>query len=359
MAGIKEVAKRAGVSISTVSNVLNNSKFVSPDLQIKVEKAVQELSYKPNPAARSMKKKETGMIGIITADMCGLFYPYLVKGICSVANEKGYEILISDTKGLNGEAGALEREYDKFKNMVTNCVDGIIFASVVPVNSAESYAEKLLDLAEHDKHIPLVSIERDFSKFGIDSVYFDGCEGAKAAVEHLLDCGCKKIGHITGPLFMSMAYDRTVGYKESMKEAGLEVDKNRMIAEGDYSHQSGYAAMKELLISMPEIDGVFCSNDQMAVGALKALLEVHKKVPEEIKIIGYDDVFISSMVEPELSTIHIRKKHAGIETAKILFDKIENPQVQTPPIGLKMESRLVVRKSTMLDASGDWILAEW
>ena len=156
---------------------------------------------------------------------------------------------------------------------------------------------------------------------------------------------------------MSIATDRALGYRKAMAEAGLSVDDS-MVAEGDYSHQSGYAAMKELLKSMPGIDGVFSGNDQMAVGALKALREHHKKVPEEIKIIGYDDVFISSVVEPALSTIHIRKKHAGIETAKILFDRIENEE-NKEVIRMKMESRLVVRKSTVKDAPEDWILSDW
>lgn len=357
MAGIKDVAKRAGVSISTVSNVLNNSKFVSPDLQRKVEIAAKELAYRPNPVARSMKKKKSGTIGVITADMCGLFYPYIVKGIYSVANEKGYQIMICDTQGVYGEAAAIERELEKFKSLITNRVDGIIFASVVPKSGQANYLKKLKNLAEHDKKIPLVSIERDFSEFGIDSVFFDGVTGAKMAVRHLIDGGCKRIGHISGPLFMSIATDRALGYQEAMSEAGLNVDES-MIAEGDYSHQSGYAAMKELLKSMPDIDGVFSGNDQMAVGALKALREHHIKVPEEIKMIGYDDVFISSVVEPALSTVHIRKKHAGIETAKILFDRIENED-KTEVTRMKMESRLVVRKSTVKDAPEDWILSDW
>lgn len=359
MVGIKEVARRAGVSISTVSNVLNGTKYVSPELKRKVEIAVKELSYEANPVARSMKNKKSGMIGVITSDMCGMFYPYIVKGIYSIANTKGYQIMICDSQGVYGEASALEREYDKFKGLVNSRVDGIIFASVVPENQKASYLKKLHKLANRYKHIPLVSIERDFASHGIDSVYLNGIGGAKKAVDHLIDCGCKKIGHITGPLFLNIALERVEGYKVAMKEAGLLVDEEKMIVEGDYSHQSGYAAMKELLQNVPDIDGVFAGNDQMAVGALKVLKEKGITLPEQIKMVGYDDVFISSVMEPSLSSMHVRKFHAGIEAAKMLFDRMEQKGAEGGAKRIVMESRLIVRKTTVADAPEDWILSDW
>ena len=117
--------------------------------------------------------------------------------------------------------------------------------------------------------------------------------------------------------------------------------------------------MKELLENVPDLDGVFCGNDQMAVGALKVLKEYGRKVPEEIRLIGYDDIFISSIVEPSLSTIHIKKRHAGIEAARILFDRIENQENGRPVYKTLMDGRLVVRKSTVASAPEDWILSEW
>lgn len=361
MSGIKDVAKRAGVSISTVSNVLNKTKYVSPELVKRVEQAVEELSYEVNPIARSMKNKETGLIGVITEDLCGLFYPYVVRGINSVAMEKGYQILICDAQGTYGDQGAIVREKELFKRLIANRVDGIIFASTVSGEYKQEYFDQLRKEANKYKRTPLISLERDFTSVGIDSVYFDSYENAKKAVQHLVDCGCRKICHITGPLDLEIAKDRIRAYKNCLEENHLSYDKDMMIALGDYSHQSGYTAMKKLLSQVPDMDGVFCGNDQMAIGALKALNGTGKRVPEDIKMVAYDDVFLSSVVEPSLSTIHIQKRHAGIEAAKILFHRIENPQEDCgKPIGIKMDANLVIRQSTAGDGGADdWSLVDW
>lgn len=359
MAGIKEVAKRAGVSISTVSRVLNQSKYVSPEIVRKVQVAVEELSYKADPVARNMKRKETKMIGIITADICGLFYPYIIEPIYQVANEKGYQITVCDSQGVRrGESGALEREFERFQGLIDNRVDGIIFVSVVTKDRQEHYLKQLQKLASGSKEIPLVSLERDFSEYGIDSVYFDGYSGAKTAVNHLLDCGCKKIAHITGPQFMNIVEERIRGYRDALRASRLGTAEE-MIAEGNYSHPSGYKAMKELLDKFPDLDGVFCGNDQMAVGAMKAIQELGRKMPEEIKVIGYDDVFVSSVVQPALSTIHVSKKKAGFEIARTLFDRIEKKNESPDPVRTEIPTRLIIRQSTVSGSPDDWILSEW
>lgn len=361
MSGIKDVAKRAGVSISTVSNVLNKTKYVSPELVKRVEQAVEELSYEVNPIARSMKNKETGLIGVITEDLCGLFYPYVVRGINSVAMEKGYQILICDAQGTYGDQQAIKREKELFRRLIANRVDGIIFASTVSAEDKQTYFRELNAEANKYKRTPLVSLERNFTSEGIDSVYFDSFENAKKAVQHLVDCGCRKICHITGPLDLEISKDRIRGYISCMEENHLFFDREMMISTGDYSHQSGYMAMKKLLQQVPDMDGIFCGNDQMAIGALKALNGTGLSVPEDIKLVAYDDVFLSSVVEPSLSTIHIQKRHAGIEAAKILFQRIENAQeINEKPIGIKMEASLVVRQSTVGDGGAeDWSLVDW
>lgn len=360
MSGIKDVAKKAGVSISTVSNVLNKSKYVSPDLVMRVEKAVEEFSYEANPIARSMKNNKTGTIGVITEDVCGVFYPYVVKGINSVAVEKGYQIIICDTQGTYGDKDAIKREKELFRRLIASRVDGIIFVSSIPNKSAEKYFSQLRKQANKQKKIPLVSMERDMTDVGIDSVYFDGYANAQKAVQHLIDCGCKKICHITGATELQIAQERTRGFEDCMAKNHMYYDRKTMLVYGDYSHQSGYTCMKQLLEQVPDLDGVFCGNDQMAIGALKVLKEYGKKIPEDIKLMGYDDVFLASVVEPSLSTIHIRKRHAGIEAAKILFQRIEEQDEKYhDAVGIKMNARLVVRKSTVKDAPEDWNLVDW
>lgn len=356
MSSIKDVAKRAGVSISTVSNVLNNTKFVSEELKRKVNIAVQELGYEVDPVARNMKTKRTKTIGVITADICGLFYPYVVKGIYEIANQKGYSVIIYDLNEVNERISSFDRERESFKALVSNRVDGIIFFSTVSENMETIYLDNIKKMVNGKKKIAVVSIERDFSKYGIDSVFSDSVDGAQKATNHLLEKGCRCIGHITGPIYSKISQDRILGYKQAMEKYGIE-GKDSMIVYGDYTHQRGYTAMKELLEISPDIDGVYVANDQMAIGACKALKEYKRRIPEDVKVIGYDNVFVSSMVDPPLSTVHVRKKHIGYEAAKALFRQIE--EKESEPARIKMETRLVVRKSTDISAPEDWILAEW
>lgn len=361
MSGIKDVAKKAGVSISTVSNVLNQTKYVSPELAKRVRDAVKELSYEVDPIARSMKSNKSGTIGVVVEDMCGVFYPYIVKGINSVAVEKGYQIIICDAQGVYGDVNAARRERELFKRLFASRVDGILFVTMIRQDLLEKHFREILSTSNQSKRIPLVSLERDLTNIGIDSVYYDGYNNAKMAVQHLVDCGCKKIGHITGPTVMQIAQERILGYKDCIEENHLLADWTRQIEYGDYSHQSGYLGMKRLLEDMPDLDGVFCGNDQMAVGALRLLKEVGKRVPEDIKVMGYDDVFLSSIIEPSLSTIHIQKTHTGMKAAQMLFHKIENPEEdeEAEPVGVKMGARLVVRRSTVADAEEKWLFVDW
>jgi DNA-binding LacI/PurR family transcriptional regulator len=153
-----------------------------------------------------------------------------------------------------------------------------------------------------------------------------------------------------------------MGYRNAMARNGLVIDDSRMIANGDYTHKSGYMAMKELLKKMPDIDGVFVANDQMSVGVLKALSEAGKRIPDDVKVIGYDDVFISSVLEPSLSTIHIQKIAMGKKAAELLIDQIENNEkvpVQDPGHAVEIDTKLIIRKSTVKNALDDWILVDW
>lgn len=360
MVSIKDVAAKAGVSISTVSNVLNNTKYVSPHLIEKVKLAVIELGYEVNPIAASMKKHKSGSIGIITEDICGLFYPYVIRGIESIANKKGYNLIICDVNTKNSNTSVLEREEELFCKLLSNRVDGIIFVSSISEVGNDNYFVRLKKDADNKyKKTPIVSLERDLTELGIDSVYFDNLNNSEKAVNHLIECGCKKICHIAGPKELYITQERIEGYKKALSNNDILLDKEKMIAYGDYSHQSGYFAMEKLLNQVEDLDGVFCGNDQMAVGALKLLKKKNKKVPEEIKLMGYDNVFISGVVEPGISTIHIQKKEAGIKAAEILFDRIENPLQNQLPIGVELESSLIIRKSTLETSLENEDLNNW
>lgn len=348
MSSIKDVASYAGVSISTVSNVLNKKKYVSPELTEKILDAVKVLGYEANPLAAGMKNKKSGLIGIIAEDMCGVFYPYIIRGISSIADKKNYRLIITDVNGKKADISAIEREQQLFQKLFASQVDGIIFTTAIYEVGDTGYFEKIKEMAQHqNKRVPLVSLERDLTKFGIDSVYFDNLKNSKMAVQHLVDCGCRKICHIAGPKELQIVNERLRGYKECLIQNGMEPDVKKMVINGQYTHQSGYRTMKRLIARVPDLDGVFCANDEMAVGAMKYLKEIGKKIPQEIKIIGYDDVFLSTIVEPPISTIHIKKNSTGRKAAELLFKRMENPDMDPQPIGIKMDSHLIVRASTV------------
>jgi len=360
MVTIHDVAKRAGVSISTVSNVINKNKFVSADLVQRVNVAVEELKYSANPIAQKMKIQNTNTIGVITADLCGLFYPYILKGMYDIFNAKGYRLVVLDSEGIHDHLGSIKKFQESIFGLVRDRMDGIVFASMVPENIEAGIIREAMNLPSFRKNTRFVSIEKNLGKYGIDSVFTDSEIGGEMAVSHLIETGCRKIGHITGPFFFTIAQDRVRGYRNTMNRNGLEVDERRMIAYGDYTHKSGYLAMKELLQKTPDIDGVFVANDQMSVGAMKALFEAGKRIPEDVKVIGYDDVFIASVLEPSLSTIHIQKYLMGKKAAELLLAQIEGEKEQSS-IGteIELEPKLIVRRSTVKGASDDWIIVDW
>jgi DNA-binding LacI/PurR family transcriptional regulator len=360
MITINDVAKRAGVSISTVSNVLNKSKFVSDNLVRRVTEAVRELDYTANPIAQKMKFKRTKTIGVISADLCGLFYPYVLKGIYEAFHSNDYRLYVMDTGGINDNIGSIKKLRDNISSLIQDRVDGILFSSTIP---DELEADIINDVmkASSKKNTAFVCFEKDLSKYGIDSVYTNSLLGAETAVDHLIGLGCRRIGHITGPYYFTVAQDRIEGFKNTLGKAGITFNEAKMLANGDYTHKSGYLAMKELLFKMPDIDGVFSANDQMAVGVYKALFEAGRRVPEDVKVVGYDDVFIASVMDPPLSTIHVQKHYMGKKAAELLLNQIENSEEynKRPPLAVEMESKLVVRRSTVKDTDDDWILVGW
>jgi DNA-binding LacI/PurR family transcriptional regulator len=267
---------------------------------------------------------------------------------------------MNNSCGSLGKSGAIEKEKSCFQKLMHQQVDGIIFSSVSPQHGAQAYFQEIFGYANKNKHVPLVSFEQDFTDYGIDSVFTDGRKAASEATRHLIDCGCQNVVCISGPYFSSIARMRLEGFMETMRDAGLVVDENNHITYGNYSHASGYTAMSLLLERYPDLDGVFSSNDQMAIGALKALADHKKRVPEDVKVIGYDDVFISPLVTPPLSTMHIQKFQAGKEAARLLFERIEGKLSETDEaVKVQLDSQLIVRESTDPSRVDEWVLNDW
>lgn len=347
MAGIKDVAKKAGVSISTVSNVINDTKYVSEELKERIIQTIAELRYEVDPVARSLKSKRTMSIGVVITNISRVFFTQVIKGIQDTASKNGYNLTFCNTDDH------FEVEKRFVQMLKSNWVDGIILASVADMGE-DDYFKHLSSLGSKKKSIPIVCLERRVN--GVDSVVVNNCLGGSIATRHLIDCGCSKIAHITGPLSTCMAEDRLKGYRNELEKDRLEIDAGRIV-EGDFSPLSGYQAMKHLLLSGVQIDGLFAANDQMAIGAIKAIKEHGYSVPEDIKVAGFDNTFVASIVEPSLTTINVPKYKLGTDAVEILIKKMTQGLTDTTFIELPIN--LVVRQSTDLKGDKNWDLYGW
>lgn len=349
MASIKDVAQRAGVSISTVSNVINGTKPVSDELVEKVYQAIGELKYEVNPVARSLKSKRTMTLGVVITNINRIFFPQVIKGIQDAASGYGFNITFCNTD----DQPAKEKTF--IQMLKSNWVDGIILDSVVDTED-EEYFQMLRQLGSRKKRVPVVSLERRLDEMGIDSVIVDNEEGGRMAARHLLDCGCTSMAHITGPLYSSMANDRLRGCQEELGKNGISLSKGQ-IQEGDFSPLSGYQAMERLLMEGRGIDGVFAANDQMAIGALKAIQEQGYRVPDDIRVVGFDNTFVASIVDPSLTTIHVPKYRMGVEAVEQLM-KRNNGEIGEPVVK-ELPIHILIRQSTDKAGQKDWDLQKW
>lgn len=304
MATIRDVAKLAGVSVATVSRVLNNQGYVHEDTRKKVERAIHELNYKPNAVARSLYKKTSKSIGLIIPDITNPFFPQLVRAVEETMNRAGYTVLLFNSDEV------LEREQHIIDLMVRKYVDGIII-----VSNTIQY-EHLKDLT-----IPIVALDRVISQ-EIPSVSVDNYEGARKAVRLLMEKGCKKIAHLRGPENVFTAEERLRGYLDEMSSQRMET----FIYAGNYELKTSMAETMKLLTEHSDIDGIFAGNDVMAVGAIKATTKLGIHIPNELKIIGFDGIELGTAISPELSTMKQPIIQLGEKSSELLLNYINGPE---------------------------------
>ncbi len=351
MVGIKEVAKKAGVSISTVSNVINGKKPVSPELKARVSGAIEELQYEVNPVGRGLKSHKTNQVGVIVPSFNQVYFPAVLQGIHEAGIKYGYTILVFETNG-NVE---LEKEHVRF--LQHSWSDGIILASYANGEniSDRKYIRSLVDSGNRKKAIPVVSLENVLDP-GIDAVVIDNRNAAATAVNHLISLGHRNIAHVSAPLRFQIGNLRLEGFRQTMRKAGLAVDED-LIREGDYSPISGYNAMMEILRQEKEFTAVFAANDQMGIGVIRALLDKGRRVPEDVAVIGIDNNFPSTLITPSLSSVNLPKYDMGFQAMQLLNERMKDSA--RPRCVITLESELVVRKSTSSEGSGTWNLMGW
>ncbi|MBF9018000.1 MULTISPECIES: LacI family DNA-binding transcriptional regulator [unclassified Oceanispirochaeta] len=304
---ISDVAKKAGVSTATVSRIINNLSGFSDATKIKVQKAIDELGYKPNAVARGLASSKTATIGVLLPILSSRYSSQLIHGIETEAHKKGYSVIICNTD-RNGE-----RTLEYLRILSEKRVEGIIFASEW---ITEEYGRYMKDLT-----IPVVLVSTFSQSFNFPFVRVDDKQASYSATKYLLDKGHRNIGFISGtPDDRIAGIPRIEGYKEALADFGIDF-REEYISYGDFHFKSGIAGMSELWNRKLDMTAVFASSDEMALGALTFLHEKGVNIPGEISVMGYDDTLDAVMAVPALSTLHQPVEEMGSKAVNVLLSK--------------------------------------
>jgi len=332
---IEDVAREAGVSITTVSRVINGNYPVKKETRERVEAAIKKLNFQPNPLARSLINKRTNSIGVVVPGLTNMFFTEVVHGIERIMRSRDYDVYISDSRG---RADSEKRRINKF---LERYVDGIVLIDPQTENMKNGFIEEV------SKKIPVVCINGYHENVRTNFVLSDEEKGTKEALEHLISLGHKNIAFIRGE--SSYSYDIKENlYKEYMKNIGIEPI---VITVQDGNNIDVVENTMRVLIELSskyqlgkEITAFFACNDLMAVGVLNGCYELNLKVPEDIAIIGFDNIILSQMTNPKLTTVDQNMRLLGERAAQKLLDLIEDKNLYSDTDVI--ETKLIIRKST-------------
>jgi LacI family transcriptional regulator len=327
---IEEVAKLSGVSRSTVSRVINNDPNVKESTRSRVMEVIQRVNYQPNAVARRLASGRTKIIGLVlpTAQsslFTDPFFPGLIQGITTVCNARDYSLMLWLT--------SQEQERTKIHQLASDSLlDGVVIASYL---IDDPILETLTRYG-----LPFLLIGRHPSRNDLNYLDADNVQGAREAVMHLFRVGRRRVATITGPNNMIAGADRREGYELAFRERGLSIDPALMV-EGDFTESGGYASMLRLIPQNP--DAVFVASDAMALGALRALRETGKRVPEDIAVVGFDDIPSAAHMDPPLTTIRQNIQRMGQMAAETLIQILD--EGMAPPHRLVLPTELIIRSS--------------
>jgi len=325
---IGQVAQLAGVSATTVSHALNGRRPVSAETRRRIMEAIAELGYRPNVMARGLRAGRSLTIGLVIPDITNPFYPVLARGVQDVLGPAGYDEIITNTNGVRDlERAALDK-------MISRQVDGVAFAVF------HTHADDLQPVI--DAQIPVVRLGGRAAQTGVDLVHSDDEGGAREAVRHLIHNGFRRIAFICGPAAEGPAAERVAGYRAALAEAGIGPQQN-MVVHTDFSRAGGAHGVEKLIRQRKRPDAVLCANDMMAIGALDAARERGLRVPDDLAVMGFDDIEAATLVTPQLTTIANPAREIGMACARLLLDRING--VAGPPKEIVIPTRLVRRQS--------------
>ena len=328
---IRDVARRAGVSIATVSRAVNRIPTVDPELARKVWRAIEEVGYLPNIQARALVSGCSRMLGLIVSEITNPFFPELVQEFENLAVAQGYEVLIGST---NYEAARTE---SLIRRMLQRNVDGV---AVMTFGIEEDLVQKLVE-----REFPLVFVDAGPNLPNIRVLKVNYGEGIRQAVQHLAALGHRGIAFISGPLRLRSAVARCDAFLKSMAELGLTVPAEHIV-EGDHTMEGGMGAMEKLAELSELPTAVLCSNDMTAIGVLHTLFRTTLNVPQEISVVGFDDIHLAQFMLPPLTTVQMSCKDLAHAAVEALRAGIERDHPKAAKMEWHIPTKLVVRQST-------------
>ena len=330
---ISDVAREAGVSTMTVSRVLNGRGEITEATRERVQSVIERLNYRPSSLARSFKTQSTQTIGLIIPDISNPFFPEVVRGVEDAASGEDFAIILCNTvRSAERERKALQLLEDLRVGGIILCTSGLSDEVLVPLLR---------------QHPAVVIFDHAINKLA-GSVFIDDVYGSVAATNHLLSIGCRRLAYLGGPSYYPSSARRLYGFEVALQVHGIKSTPKRTLScEPDEA--SGFEIAKGLLTRFSDIDGLVCYNDLIALGALQACKTIGLKVPEQIKLIGFDDIRFANLSSPTLSTIRVDKFQLGRSMLQILLERIQTPGGSTKEIMIRPE--LVVRESAPLETA--------
>ncbi|SKC63962.1 LacI family DNA-binding transcriptional regulator [Maledivibacter halophilus] len=311
---IKDVAKKANVSISTVSRVINDSKPVSDEIKHRVLKVIEETGYTPNPVARSLVMKKSQLIGVVVPSISNFFIGEVLNGIEEIGKMYNYDILLCNTYG------ELNQELRYLNLLKSKQVEGIIFMTWELKEEHKEFFNK--------EDIPIVMINRDTSEFNITSVSIDHQKAAYEMTKYLIDKGHKKIALIRGRIENYVfGIDQYKGYAKAMEENNLEIDQ-RLIKNCEFKLELAYEAVQEMIEDDILPTAIFATADSMAFGAINSLIDSGYKVPEDVSVVGFHDIKLASIYRPKLTTIRQPLYDIGAVSIRAIVKKIKGEEIE-------------------------------
>jgi DNA-binding LacI/PurR family transcriptional regulator len=331
MTTLRDVARKAAVSTATVSNVLNDTLYVSSALRTRVIAAAKELNYRPNSVARGLRLRRSDTVGMIVPDVTNPFFPAVVRGAEDVLTRKGFTLII----GNSDNDFAKEEAY--YRTFLERQVDGLL-----TVPTCDDAPESIRGL--RDRGIPVVYVDRSHLGVPGDIVMADNLNGSRRCVQHLIKTGRRRVATITGPLNLSNARTRLEGYRWALNQARLPED-NRLIREGAFDAVSGREHTRALLALSPRPDAIFVANALMACGALQTLEEAGLSCPADLALACFDHLDFFELVRPRLTCVAAPSYELGARAAELLLKRIAG-KMTGPGRRYLLPTRLIRREST-------------